>query len=518
MLPVPPDVLKRLKLERAIGDEARSWQALLPPPPGWDQAVAEASALARWLAGQLAAGFTAARHVVSARKAGHGVRPVPVWGIPERVTYRALVDFIMRNEPPLDRTPQAYLNFIGAPVTYARSLDPAPVRGRVPLRDSVIQYVVQSDITAYYETIDHGVLSHELLTRTGDYLAIEILMSLLGEVQGRSFGLPQLLEASDRLSELYIDVVERDMLRSGWATWRFNDDFRIAVRDFGQALAAIERLAAAAREVGLTISDMKTTTPRYRTYLLHNFGLGVDDEVPEDLKRQQPDEAVGDYTEGIGEVDPNWAVTIIADANPPEGVRGPRSENGINLGSVHGDQFRILRRAISRLSRAGTADALPHVLKLLAYVPSLTPWTIRYVIAAGEQHHVDAIQVLDDVIGRISLSDWQRLWILRGLDELHALDARSPGDVASRVQWVRNLRHSRSGPIVIAEAALALATVGAIGFAEVEYSLRDQPNALRPWYLTVARRLRALGAISDVEYAALRGEGGLFAVLLPQPS
>ena len=109
MLPVPTDVLKRLRLEQAITNEAQSWQALMPSQPGWDQAAAEAPVLApRWLNGQLLSGLATVRGVVvSARKVPHGVRPVPVWGLAERVTYRALVEFILRNEPQLDRSPEA---------------------------------------------------------------------------------------------------------------------------------------------------------------------------------------------------------------------------------------------------------------------------------------------------------------------------------------------------------------------------------------------------------------------------
>jgi Reverse transcriptase (RNA-dependent DNA polymerase) len=521
MLPIPADVLKRLRLNEAITHEAQSWQTLLPTSPGWDQVSSNASLLAQWLSGQLRAGMPTSQDViVSARKAPHGVRPVPVWGLAERITYRALVDFLLRNEPELDRSPEAYLEFIGAPVKYAQSQVPRS-RGRVLIpRSSSVQYVVQTDIAAFYEGVDHGILSRELLTRTGDYPAIECLMSLLGEVQGRSFGLPQLLEPSDRLSEIYIDVVERDVLRHGWAVWRFNDDFRVAVRDYGDALGAIEDLARAAREVGLTLSDLKTTTPRFTTYLLRNFGLAVDDEIPADLQRQEPEEAVGDYTEGVGEVDPSWAVSLVSDANTPEMKGRQRNKDGINLARVRGEEYRVLRRALGRLIRERSADALPHVLKLFAYVPSLTPWTTRYVIAAGQNGEQlrQAVQVLDEVINNVSLGDWQRVWVIRAFDELEALDPSAPGEPDRRVSWTSGLLHSRSGPIVAAEAALALAAVDATEFADLEYALRTQPVALVPWYLTAIQRLRGRGQVSDDQYAALRREGGLHAALLPEES
>jgi hypothetical protein len=478
MLPVPQDVLKRLHLGQAVDEEAKGWQSLVPAAPGSDRVTANATGFARWLEGQLRAGMSmASQVVVSARKGQVGVRPVPVWGFAERVAYRALVNFLLRNEPELDRSPEAYLQFIGGPVGYARKIEPPSVNATVgraslselvfPVRSSVIRYVVKADISAFYEYIDHGILGRELLARTGEYSTIECLMSLLAEVQGRAYGLPQLLDPSDRLSELYIDIVERDVLRRGWPTWRFNDDFRIAARDYGAALAAIEDLAAAAREVGLILSDMKTTTPKFSTYALENFGLQIDDELPADLHRHDPADFVGDYLE-VAEADPAWAVQLIRDANIPDCPAEERTESGIDLGNVRGEDFRQLRRALGHLKLARVGDALPYLVKLVVYVPSLTPWAIRYVIATGEQDHQEqAADVLAGLVAHVSLSDWQRVWIVRAMDELRLLESAALRNPSATIEWVAGLRHGRHSPVVRAEASLALATVGKITYEDL---------------------------------------------------
>ena len=520
MLPVPANILKRLRLEDAIHAEAKSWQSLMPVAPGWDLVEGDAQTIANWLNGQLRAGLPTVRNVVvSARKVAHGIRPIPIWGFAERITYRALVDFILRNETPLDRSAETYLKFIGAPIRYAQSLLPptSPLQFAT-IGGSEIKYVVKADITAFYDYIDHGILSRELLTRTGDNDAINCLMSLLAEVQGRAFGIPQLLDSSDRLSEIYIDIAERDILRRGWPAWRFNDDFRIATRNFSAALSAIEDLAAAAREIGLTLSDGKTTTPRYITYAFENFGLGVDDEAPEELQRLQAEDAIGDYTEGIGETDPSWAVEVIARIYTPDTPADERSKNGIDLGSVRGEEFRLLRRCLGRLIRAGVPDSLPHVLKLVAYVPALTPWVVRYVVKAGSQQLGQAVLVLDHIMTNITLSDWQRLWVVHAIDELEVLKPDAPGNSSARIEWVARLRHGRHSPVVASEAAFALASVGSISYDELEYALRDQPGALIPWYLGGIRRLYERGDATAKEFMAIRGEGGLFAALLPGSS
>jgi hypothetical protein len=243
--------------------------------------------------------------------------------------------------------------------------------------------------------------------------------------------------------------------------------------------------------------------------------LTVDDEPPDQLRRLQAEDAVGDYTEGVGETDPTWAIERMAQAYTPDTTADQRSENGIDLGNVRGDDFRLLRRALGRLVRAGISDALPHVLKLVAYVPALTPWAIRYVIAAGSQEPDQAAAVLDDVVAKVSLSDWQRLWIVRALNELGALAQDAPGSPSIRVDWVASLRHGRHSPAVVAEATLA---ANSVQFEDLEYALRDQPGALTPWYLSAIRLLSDHGVVSDEQYAAVRGEGGLFAALLPRRS
>jgi hypothetical protein len=60
VLPVPEALLKRLRLEEAIDDEAKSWQVLLPPTPGWAELADDKEAFARWLHGQLRAGLEVA--------------------------------------------------------------------------------------------------------------------------------------------------------------------------------------------------------------------------------------------------------------------------------------------------------------------------------------------------------------------------------------------------------------------------------------------------------------------------
>ena len=513
LLAVPDELIKRLRFEDAIQEEVDSWQGLVPPMPGWDQLEARRTAFARWLAGQLRAGLPATPHViVSTRKASQGVRPVPIWGIAERVTYRALANFLLRNEPPLDRSPEAYLAFVGGPLQLARERGESDI-GILSVGSSSIKYVVKADVAAFYEYVDHGLLGAELLALTGEYDAVQCLLSLLEEVQGRRHGLPQLLDPSDRLSEIYIDRVQRGVLRRGWPTWRFNDDFRIAVGSFDEALAAIEDLSAAAREAGLVLSDFKTTTPKFSTYAWETFGLQVDDELPAELADHEPEDFVADYTEGAGAEGNEWAIGVLNRVFLPDVAVASRPDDGIDLGNANSHEVRLLRRALSRLAKYPSAEILEQLIPLMAFVPTLSPWIFRLVVASHGASPEGCTTFVRSVMSDVALNDWQRAWALRTIDQLGMLGSSYPEQDAVAA-WVRELLVGRHAPYVVGEGVLALAGAGRIEFSEVEHLLATEPLALAAWYLTAIRRLRGLGEVGDKEYRSAQGTDGVATALL----
>ena len=112
-----------------------------------------------------------------------------------------------------------------------------------------------------------------------DYELVNALMQLLEETQGRAYGLPQLLDPSDRLSEVYIDRVERALIRAGFHTWRYNDDFRIGCRDYPETLDAIEHLDVWPGGIGKTDiikTDVAARRRRQRARLRRCGDLGLD--------------------------------------------------------------------------------------------------------------------------------------------------------------------------------------------------------------------------------------------------
>ncbi|WP_433526757.1 reverse transcriptase domain-containing protein [Nocardia pseudovaccinii] len=250
MNPLKPSTLNALDFKSAAVAEAKTWRNLLPPEPWLPLVGRFPTKFGDYARHRLEAGVTNAQSVViRARKPHQQTRPVPVVGIPERIAYRALCDQALANRALADRSPAAYQEFIAAPIN-AEFKDKRIFR----VADATAQYVIESDVTAFYEYIDHRQLLDELQLRTFTVEIPRILIDLLAEVQDRPFGLPQLLDSSDELSEVYARIIERELQRRGVNVWRYNDDFRITAASYDEAQAHVEALANEASAVGLVLN------------------------------------------------------------------------------------------------------------------------------------------------------------------------------------------------------------------------------------------------------------------------
>ncbi len=396
--------------------------------------------------------------------------------IPERVAYRSIVDFLLGAEAPVARSREDYLSFIRGPVDYVMHKAEGIRTVGLLLDDDEIKYVVKSDLSAFYEYIDHGVLGRSLIARTRNVELVEDLMSFLAEIEGRSYGIPQMFDASDRLSELYAQLIHDQLSRRGYLVWRFNDDFRIGVSGFDVALDAIEALSEEARSLGLIINEQKTVSPKFATYAIATFGLdSVDDEIPSD-EQDEVEAAVADYTEMFGDADD--AVTLLQ--------RAVSGDYEWNLSDVSQDQVGQLRRAIWSVVRERDARAVPALVPLAVFVPSLTPAICRYAEALAEERQQEVAGVVDTIIARVSLGGWQRLWFNRLLRTSKLLLQPAPGDTTTRIRFAEACAGDGRHPATRAEAILALAGTGTVSVREIADFLVTEPRALASWYVMAA--------------------------------
>ena len=146
-----------------------------------------------------------------------------------------------------------------------------------------------SDVAACYEYVVPNLLADEVLLRTDDHAVSQALRELLAALAVRDRGVPQMMEASDRLVDLYLAMADRVLDRDGLSFARTADDYKIDVEGWVAANKTLELLEGALRSLGLTLAADKTkivasgkraTTTSSSDYSGHPTRIGTTEPIP----------------------------------------------------------------------------------------------------------------------------------------------------------------------------------------------------------------------------------------------
>lgn len=155
------------------------------------------------------------------------------------------------------------------------------VKWRRYVRDQVAdtdRWLVKTDLTAYFDTIQHRSLLADVESLNVDSTILDVLRDALRAWGGQGIGLPQGPNASRILGNLYLLPVDRAMLDAGWRYSRYMDDIRVVVDSKEDGYKAIRQFQQEARTRGLLVSAAKTT-------LLH--GDAARDELGDDAELER---------------------------------------------------------------------------------------------------------------------------------------------------------------------------------------------------------------------------------------
>lgn len=405
--------LPLLVSERALGDRV-------------DILAASAAAMAT-------AGHTPSMDVIAMPKRGYGPRPIGILSPVARTIYESIVGRLQPHLPTPSRE-----QGIGAHrafgVDEGRAAD---VR------------IVDMDIAACYEYVDHRILADEVLMQSLDPEATRALSELLGDLFPRTVGIPQAMSASHLLADVYLDRIERGIRRRGYEVSRFADDFRVISTDWASAHQAIELVVEEARSIGLTLADGKTRihsvkqlqeTEAEREALLDDYRsraadnlrsvefvqVGYDDFELEEIDASE-DEVDFEALKGIVE---DW-VKSDPEQRTLHATFGSRA-------------LRVLRAAPERLPDDWLVGIVarepPHLRNVLVYLRARPEQRKNWTTVAR-------------LLALPRTSPWARVWLLRMAETLAAPkdSYRAPFDA-----WAQRCLVDKS-EVVRAEAAWALA-------------------------------------------------------------
>lgn len=510
---VDPDLLIRLDIQEATEQELSMANRLMPRRPDRLALAGKLEGVSRLLRNGYAKGaFGDSVDMLFVEKNRRGRRPISEMTLRDRVLYRALVNLIAASLPEfiVKRTPNEEFK-------------------RAPLQVHGVKYVSKTDITSYYEYVDHDRLELELEGQTGEAPAIAVLMELLRRMMGRRVGIPQVHRASDILGDTYIDPVRRRMRRAGYEVFTYSDDFRIASKTLADAQQALETCAREAREIGLTLNEAKTYTYTAPNYLISLNAFS-------DAERQLFEEGDGptedwrllfstaDYADETS-AEPAEPQMLAESTGQPVQEDDALSSGVVDAAAVNAAQVRaaqraweiwasedeseekqstieaaitetLIGRALPILGRAGDETPLGHVSALLRFEPALTPQISAYMselsTSSPPATRTRIRRKLDDLVYEASFSAWQKIWLAETAGNIHP--ART---TPKHYEWLRDCLMD-SNAALVATAAAALGKLRDFDYLERAAAL----DRVGPAWRTLVLWGIAKASLSSAEAAA----------------
>ena len=388
------------------------------------------------------------------------------WAIPEisdRIIYQALVDAIAPTiEPKLtpveDRVlfsnrlsedptdPKMFLN----PRTQWRAFRDATL---AEFESASYTHLVATDVSAYYEYINIMTLQNQLANFGCPNQIVQALIRMLKRWSNcRMVVIPQGPMASDYLANLYMDTVDKYLVRAGHRYLRYVDDIYVLTRSETDAHRALHELGQELRHLGLVMQTQKTQVipaSEVRSCLCY-----VDSRL-EQLRQQISAELI--------DVGPYWGWDWRAEPNEDEeemiedeALRTFFDEEVISRLAVDRPDRTHLRYCLNRFGKAGDDYAVSSIDGLLRSMPDETYTCARYLIRLGSKSYPAGWRAVLAMLrsSEYLIYPWQEMWLLQYL-----LSARQlPPDA---VTLIRNIisDHSRH-PIVRARAMLVLGKLG----------------------------------------------------------
>lgn len=126
-------------------------------------------------------------------------------------------------------------------------------------------FVVDADLTSYFDTIPHARLMECIKERVSDGRVLELLEAYLHQdiIKGMekwtpTGGTPQGAVISPLLANIYLHDLDCHMVQKGYRMVRYADDFVVLCRSVEQAQAALAEVKAWVEENGLSLNAEKT--------------------------------------------------------------------------------------------------------------------------------------------------------------------------------------------------------------------------------------------------------------------
>jgi len=351
-------------------------------------------------------------------KPGFFLRPASYLSTRDRVLYQALIDLVATNIDTHLSPPDIVFSFrLNDDGQRSRMFRPGVARWlqfrseiRKAYYDEEYEFFINTDVTGYFESIEHGRLHDLLLAFHAPKDAALMLMKLLSCWSRGDRGLPQGFDPSSMLGNCYLDPLDKHMLRAGIRFFRYNDDICIFGRTAAEVRRAQQLLERELRALGLHIQTKKTV-------------LFEGDEIRKFVDKRQDEIAAIDYAEFRGDVE--------------ESLEQTKALLDELLANEKAFDDRHFRKCINTLIRHRDDHAVDAVIARLDQMPYAANRLGEYLRLFADRSYVQQAVIAFVRDGNRNLFEWQEAWLLRTL--LGAEDLSS-----ECLEWARRRAQDRS--------------------------------------------------------------------------
>ncbi len=434
MIDVPSRLTELIDLPRAW---RRVWRDrstdFVVPPLAYTAINARADEFLALLGAELDSGRyrPSSVRVFEVPKPNHTTRPAGILDIKDRILYQALVDRVAAvADSKLLREPTVFGFRVNTDDDSDRFLLPggfSEFRERVAVEHtSGHSYLLESDISAYFECIEPRILQEAVLDLGVNASLAEVLTRLL-EHWNRliPIGLPQGAWPSDFLgARVYLDRVDKAMLLKRHRFFRYSDDIRVAAKSRLALRLALKDLVVQLRAVGLHVQSAKTKIlgPQATERSIRR--------LHERLARREDLAQLLDLDPyGYTSAEETLLELTETEITQSESLLDALMEEAYGDGSA--PDFELCRTCITGYRRIKSVGGLDKAIILLSKLPAMTRDLVRYLrlICASETATRIKNSGISVLRHNATIYGWQKHWLLYLLNAPPISSRLSPGEL-----------------------------------------------------------------------------------------
>ncbi len=353
--------------------------------------------------------------------------------------------------------------------------------------------LVVTDIVGFFEHIDLNILKDMLIRFSCDKEIVDSIYEILKSWKRRTNinrGIPQGLWPTDFLGNIYLDSVDKYMLRHGYDYFRYVDDIRISCSTIPEARRALKTLVEELRRLNLNVQTKKTDIyygRKVKSFIdeLSEKMAEIKDEVKEALKEEIAGEIINEaqYTEL-----PYGGTSRIEFSDIEDEVEAELEEKKElieieSLRKFYEDTIKNnipsskhLRFCLNRLSQLKDGIALNRALDLLQDMPYESNTIISYLKNFPDNKNIRA-RTIQFLKSDFNIYDWQAMWLLEYLFSCKDLQD-------SEIDYLWNVIEDHNKHDAVRIRAILL--LGRTGLSDHLERLRDLYDKERDEYVRIS--------------------------------